>query len=86
MCGVQTHIVSAVEVSKPTAVDSPYFKPRVDATDVNFNIREVSADKAYSSLENLRAVTDKKATPFIAWKVNAKPDHSSGDPLWRRTL
>jgi len=84
MCGVLTHIVTAAEVSKPNAGDSPFFKPLVEATDLNFDIREVSADKAYSSLANLRVVVAKKGTPFIAWKVNAKAEHSSGDPLWTR--
>lgn len=84
MCGVATHIVTAVQVSKPTAGDSPYFKPLVQATDQNFDIREVSADKAYSSLANLRLVADKQAMPYIPFKVNAKAEHQSKDPLWTR--
>ena len=84
MCGVLTHIVTAVEVSKPNAGDSPYFKPLVEATDQNFDIREVSADKAYSSLANLRLVADKKGMPYIPFKINAKPEHKSRDPLWTR--
>jgi transposase len=84
MCGVLTHIVTAVEVSKPNAGDSPFFKPLVEATDQNFDIREVSADKAYSSLANLRLVADKKGMPYIPFKINAKPEHKSRDPLWTR--
>ena len=56
-----THIVTAAEVSKPSAGDSPYFKPLVQKTDQNFAIREVSADKAYSSLANLRLIADKQS-------------------------
>ena len=81
-CGVQTHIVTAVEVSKPNAGDSPYFKPLVETTSQNFDIREVSADKAYSSLANLRLVTDKRGMPYIPFKVNAKAEGK--DPLWTR--
>jgi transposase len=84
MCGVTTHIVTAAQVSKPSAGDSPYFKPLVQATNQNFDIREVSADKAYSSLANLRIVADKQATPYIPFKINAKAEHRSKDPLWTR--
>jgi len=41
MYGVLTHIVTAVEMSKPNAGDCLYFRPLVEATDQNFNIREV---------------------------------------------
>jgi hypothetical protein len=51
MCGV----VTAAQVSKAHEGDSPYFKPLVDTTAGNFEIRETSADKAYSSLANLKA-------------------------------
>lgn len=84
MCGVLTNIVTAVQVTKAHEGDSPYFKPLVATTDENFEIRETSADKAYSSLANLKLVVDKGGRPFIPFKVNAKPDHSSGDPLWTR--
>lgn len=84
ICGVATHIVTAVEVSKPNAADGPYLKPLVQVTDQNFDIGEVSADKAYSSIANLRLVADKQAMPFIPFKVNAKAEHKSKDSLWTR--
>lgn len=84
MCGVTTHIVTAVRVTKASAGDSPYFKPLVEDTDQNFDIWRVSADKAYSSLANLHVVADKDAMPFIPFKVNAKAQHQSKDPLWAR--
>jgi transposase len=84
MCGVLTNIVTAVEVTKAHEGDSPYFKPLVTTTDENFEIRETSADKAYSSLANLKLVVDKGGRRFIPFKVSANPDHSTGDPLWTR--
>src|SRR5205085_5781338 len=57
MCGVKTHIVTSVEVSGSSANDSPFFQPLVAQTAQNgFNLSEVSADKAYLSADNLKAV------------------------------
>jgi hypothetical protein len=56
MCGVNTRIVSAVDVSGWTANDTNYFVPLVERTAAHFGIREVSADKAYLSKKNLEAV------------------------------
>ena len=47
MTGVRTHIVTGVEVSERHSNDTLYFKPLVEATALNFKLREVSADKAY---------------------------------------
>jgi Transposase DDE domain len=70
MCGVQTNIVTAVEVTE----DSPRFQPLVEATAQNFKMREVSADKAYLSNPNMSAVIRHRAFPFIAFKANSKAD------------
>ena len=37
----------------------------------NFDVKEVSADKGYSSLENHDAIAKVGATPYIAFKANA---------------
>jgi len=51
MCGVQTNVVTAVEVSGGTGIDSPYFAGLVQDTARNFTMAEVSADKAYLSVK-----------------------------------
>jgi transposase len=71
MCGVQTHIVTGVEVSDWQANDSPFFAPLVDATASNFRVAEVSADKAYISRKNLNAAAQAGATAYIPFKTNA---------------
>jgi transposase len=43
----------------------------VSATATNFNVREVSADKAYAALSNYAAIEKAGAVPFIAFKSNA---------------
>jgi transposase len=69
--GVKTNIVTAVEISDQH--DSPVFKQLMATTAVNFEVKEVSADKAYSSFENLELIDEMKATPYIAFKVNSRP-------------
>src|SRR6185503_20718546 len=64
MVGTSTHIVTSVELSGATSHDSPFYKPLLDATaKAGFTMKEVSADKAYSSMKNLEATEAKGATP-----------------------
>ncbi len=74
MCGVKTNIVTSVEISKRYSHDSLYFKPLLEQTARNFAMAEVSADKGYSSRENLRLVKQHDAVPYIAFKDNARGD------------
>ena len=52
MCGVNTKTVTSVEISGWTAHDTNYFVPLVEATAEHFQLRDVSADKAYLSRKN----------------------------------
>lgn len=49
MCGVRTNIVTAVEIRDRYAADTKSLPHLVDRTAEHFKLREVSADKAYSS-------------------------------------
>jgi Transposase DDE domain len=71
MCGVTTNIVTSVEITGGYANDSPQFKPLLEATARHFPVYEVTADKAYSSRENLEAVERAHGTPYIPFKSNA---------------
>jgi len=84
MCGVTTNIVTSVEISSAHAGDSPYFRPLVEQTARNFTMREVSADKAYSSEKNLKLVLTKQAMPYIAFKVNATGGDKRSSSVWKR--
>ncbi len=79
MTGVRTNVVTSVEVTphvgKGTG-DVSNFIPLVQDTARNFELRDVSADKAYSSRSNLQAVADLGATPFIPFK-NYRSDTSA---------
>jgi len=82
MCGVKTNVVTAVEITDQYAGDSPYFRPLVEATRRNFVMNEVSADKAYLSNDNLKAVIENQAMPFIPFKVNSSAYGKSHSKLW----
>jgi transposase len=82
MCGVTTNVVTAVEITDRFAGDSPQFEGLVDTTAQNFNMREVSADKAYLSKDNMRAVVRYQAMPFIAFKSNSKAENGKSY-IWK---
>jgi DDE family transposase len=46
MCGVSTHIVTAVEIHGKDASDTKLLPALVETTAQNFRLREVSADNA----------------------------------------
>lgn len=84
MCGVKTNIVTAVNITDRFVGDSPQFKSLVETTANNFVMQEVSADKAYLSVDNLQTVIDHHAMPYIPFKANSDPAKRSKNPLWRR--
>jgi transposase len=84
MCGVKTNIVTSVEITDRYAGDSPQFKPLVEATAANFVMRQVSADKAYLSGDNLQTVVDSHAMPYIPFKANSISNRKRHSPLWKQ--
>ena len=69
-CGVNTHIVTAVAIYHRDAADCPLLPELVKRTAENFTVKEVSADKAYLSVENVEAICAAGGVPFIAPKLN----------------
>ena len=82
-CGVKTNVVTAVEITNRWAADSPQFKGLVEKTAENFVMNEVSGDKAYLSQNNLQAVVDKSAMPYIPFKVDSVANTKRHSPLWK---
>lgn len=83
MCGVKTNVVTSVEISERHAHDSQFFGSLVEDTAQRFKIREVSADKAYSSRANLLTVQSKGGTAYIPFKSNATGE-AGGCELWKK--
>ena len=66
------------------AGDSPKFKPLVNATAENFVMNEVSGDKAYLSSDNLKAVVNANAMPYIPFKANSNVKDKRQSSLWKQ--
>jgi transposase len=84
MCGVKTNVVTSVEITHAHAGDSPQYAPLVEQTAENFTMRQVSADKAYSSEKNLHLTLVKGAQPYIAFRKNATAGNRRSGSVWKR--
>jgi transposase len=79
--GTLTNVVTAATVTVGSANDSPEFAGLVERTAANFDVREVSADKAYLSHANLATVEKVGGVPFVPFKSNSG---STGSDAWER--
>ena len=83
LCGVKTNIVVGALISEWSANDSPYFKPLLDRAAPHFSIREVLADKAYLSHQNLETVAGLGGVPYIPFKTNTVEPPEDGT-MWSK--
>ncbi len=88
MVGVKTNVITTAAATATDSHDSPFFAPFVERTAERFAIAEVSADKAYLSKANLRAVEAVGGVAYIPFKVNstARQGHHKRDTLWERAF
>ena len=80
--GVRTNIVTSVVIAGKDAGDCPMFKPLIETTAKHFTVKEVPADKAYLSRENLEQVNGLGGAAFVPMKINSVEDASG--PLWKK--
>jgi transposase len=80
--GVKTNIITSVKITSEFDNDSPELRELVGQTAENFTMEEFSADKAYLSVENLQAIANTGATPFIPFKSNSQP--KGNGMLWKK--
>jgi len=71
--GTKTNVITSVAITDRDANDGPQFPALVEKTAENFDVQEVSADKAYSTKLNLETVRNVGGMPYIPFKANAKP-------------
>jgi len=80
--GTRTNIVTGVRITKEYGADCPQFSPLVNETAENgFNVREVTADKGYSSKANYEAVARIGGQAYIPFKKNTT-GKARGSYLW----
>lgn len=83
VAGTKTNIIANIEVTDGNSSDTRQFRGLVSKTAENFKIREISADKAYSSRKNLQTAKDLGATPYIPFRSNTKPK-ARGHMFWSK--
>ncbi|MGH2773901.1 MAG: transposase [Actinomycetota bacterium] len=81
--GVRTNIITAIEVTDWRKGDSTYFDALVRSTAKEFDVGEVSADRAYLSKNNIAVAEELGVTPFIPFKSNTRPVLHENTP-WAR--
>ncbi|PIT84462.1 transposase [Candidatus Micrarchaeota archaeon CG10_big_fil_rev_8_21_14_0_10_45_29] len=68
--GTKTQIICSAEITDRKSHDSTMFSPLVLTCSNYFSVKEVSADKAYSSKNNISLVRGLDAYPYIMFKKN----------------
>jgi transposase len=82
MCGTVTHAITSARVTSEG--DCPQLPALLARTRAHHDVREVSADKAYSSVENRDVLDSLDVEAFIPFKVNAVVNPKA--PVWSRHL
>lgn len=83
MTGTKTHVITTLTVTEGHENDCPQFTTLLSATKAKgFDMREVSADKAYLSNENLAAIEATGAAAYIPFKTNSSP--TGNTEAWQR--
>src|SRR3990167_4024243 len=82
MTGVKSNIITSVKITTEFDNDSPELKALVNETAKNFEMEEVSADKAYLSKDNLELIEEKGAVPYIPFKSNNQANKNG--MVWKK--
>ena len=85
MTGVLTNVVTSCIVTKQEGKgtgDTTQYMPLLHKTIINFKVKEVSADMAYSSRENLEETVKVGALPYIPFKSNVTGGNNG--LVWRK--
>ncbi len=85
MTGVLTNVVTSCIITKQEGKgtgDTTQYKPLLRKTVINFKVKEVSADMAYSSRENLEETVKAGALPYIPFKSNVTGGNNG--LVWRK--
>lgn len=84
MCvGAKTNIVTAVIITDGNSNDFPLLCLLIKQTSEYFTIKEVSADLAYSSRNNLELIDSLGGMPYIPFKKNAVGS-ARGSSMWKK--
>lgn len=84
LVGAKTNVIASARITDENASDYPQFEPMVmEAHQNGFDIREITADKGYSSRANYEIAESIGATAYIPFKSNAT-GRAKGSYIWRK--
>ena len=83
MSGVKTNIITAIKITRSNVNDSTQFEELLDTTTKVHDMKELSADMAYSSRKNLELVSKNGAIPYIPFTSHST-GKSRGYRIWRK--
>lgn len=81
--GTKTNIVTSVKITDGSTADITKFEELVERTAENFEVKEISADKAYNSKKNYDLVDRLGGQAFIPFRKNAHR-RSRGSWGWKK--
>ncbi len=84
--GVQTNIVTSVDVLEENSSDCRQLPALIDETAKGFTIKEVSADKAYTSRRNFEAVESHGGTFYPMFRIDHTGTSRHAGESFRKTL
>ena len=84
--GTRTNIITAVEVTDRFSHDATHFLPVLESTQKNFNVEQISADKAYSSMKHHAYADMHGIKPFIAFRDNATAEGDYATSVWQKAF
>jgi transposase len=82
MVGTITNVVTSVEVTEGHVADTTQLPELLRNTTKTFDVKELSADKAYLSITNLSTMGKLGVEPFIPFKLNSTGEGSVG--VWKK--
>ncbi|MFA6989812.1 MAG: transposase [Candidatus Gastranaerophilaceae bacterium] len=86
--GCKTNIITACEVTESEGKgtgDCPFLQPlAIQTANSGFEIKEFSADMAYSSRDNIGAIAELGGTAYIPYRSNATGKPRGKTQLWKK--
>jgi transposase len=84
--GVKTNVICSAEITPGNFSDVKQAPLILEKARGNFNIKEVSGDKAYSAYRILQIVDSMGAMPFIVFQDRVVKENKNAPPIWNRTF
>ena len=84
LVGTKTNVIVSARITEENSADCPQFEPMVlEAHNNGFDMKEITADKAYSSRNNLEMTDSIGAVAYIPFKSNTS-GKARGSSVWSK--